>query len=122
MADKVEHVLDNGITYELKLAAKMTTNNGGYMGVVLQGNLYYPKITLEKGVGQTVIPGGGCSTPREAALRIAKYLASPYPIAKCVAPTVNRGLVAEAGVSGCCTARTAPLVCILSPDGDSESP
>ena len=59
------------------MAAKITTNNGGYMGVVLQGNLYYPKITLEQGVGQTVIPGGGCSTPREAALRIAKYLASP---------------------------------------------
>ena len=82
MADKVEHVLDDGITYELKLAANPTPNNGGYMGVVQQGNLYYAKITLAKGAGQMVIPGGGCSTPREAALRIAKYWASPYPIHK----------------------------------------
>ena len=79
MADKVEHVLDDGITYELKLAANPTPNNGGYMGVVQQGNLYYAKITLEKGAGQMVIPGGGCSIPREAASTDCQVLGQPIP-------------------------------------------
>ena len=67
MADKVERVLDDGITYELKLASKMTTNNGGYMGVVLQGNLYYPKNDHPReGCGPDGDPRRGLHTPARA--------------------------------------------------------
>ena len=84
----VELAVEGGITYELKLSAKPSDNNGGYEGVVKAGNLFHAKPTLERGGGQTMLPGTGenagkgCRTAREAALRIAEYKAAPYPLVK----------------------------------------
>lgn len=81
-ASDVELLEDGGITYELTRSRKPSANNGGYEGVVKQGNLFHAKLTLARGGGQTVLPGDGLNTPQEAALRIAKYKLAPYEIEK----------------------------------------
>ena len=78
----VELLQVGGATYELKLSNKPSENNGGYVGVVKQHNLFHGKITINKGEGQTMLPGPGCATAQEAALRLAKYAADPYDIEK----------------------------------------
>ena len=80
----VELFNDGGVDYELQLSKKPSEKNGGYVGVVKQGNLFHGKLTLSRGAGQTMLPGDGCKTAQEAALRIAKYRAEPYLI-----PTKN---------------------------------
>ena len=78
----VELFNDGGVDYELLLSKKPSENNGGYMGVVKQGNLFHGKVTLARSAGQTMLPGDGCKTAQEAALRIAKYKAAPFLITK----------------------------------------
>ena len=79
---EAERVEDDGIWYELPLSKKSSDNNGGYEGVFKPGNFFHSKVTLSKGGGQTTLPGQGCRTAREAALRIAKFKAAPYEIEK----------------------------------------
>ena len=57
--------------HELALSDKPSDNNGGYMGVVRQGKLFHAKITFSRGDGQTMLPGPGCGTAKEAAIRLA---------------------------------------------------
>lgn len=78
----VEQVVHDGVTYELELSSKPSEKNGGYVGVVKQGNHFHAKITIFKGDGQTMLPGRGCCTAQEAALRLAMYKAEPYDIEK----------------------------------------
>ena len=78
----VELFNDGGVDYELQLSKKPSEKNGGYVGVVKQGNLFHGKLTLSRGAGQTMLPGDGCKTAQEAALRIAKYKAAPFLIPK----------------------------------------
>ena len=78
----VERVELNGVTYELQLSSKPSPNNGGYVGVVKQGRLFHAKITIYKGEGQVMLPGAGCNTAQEAAVRLAIYAAAPYEIDK----------------------------------------
>ena len=66
---------DNGTEYRLKLSSKPSAKNGGYEGVVKQGNLFHCKLTLERGAGQTMLDGHGCNTAQQAALKIAKFRA-----------------------------------------------
>ena len=82
MAPSVELLEFGGVTYELKLSNKPSENNGGYVGVVKQHNLFHAKITIYKGEGQTMLPGPGCVTAQDAALRLAMYAADPYDIEK----------------------------------------
>ena len=78
----VERVELNGVTYKLQLSSKPSPNNGGYVGVVKQGRLFHAKITIYKGEGQTMLPGAGCDTAQEAALRLAMFKKAPYEIEK----------------------------------------
>ena len=71
---------DGGVMWRLKLSKK-NKNGGGYLNVVepRPGEFHAkPKI----GGKQETLPGGACKTAKEAALRFAKYEASPYPIIK----------------------------------------
>jgi len=87
----VELYEDSGTVYELKRSKKPSANNGGYEGVVKQGMLFNAKPTLKTGGGQTMLPGGGCRTAKEAAVRIAKYKLDPYPIEKVNPDRAERG-------------------------------
>ena len=78
----VEQVEHDGVMYELQLSEKPSSKNGGYVGVVKQGNHFHAKITIFCGKGQTMIPGPGCNTAQEAALRLAVYKAAPYHISR----------------------------------------
>ena len=78
----MERVEDGGTVYELPRSKKPSDRNGGYEGVVKQSNLFHAKATLKKGDPQTMLPGPGCATAKEAALRLAKFRAAPYPIVK----------------------------------------
>ena len=79
---RVERVEADGTWYELPLSAKRSDSNGGYTGVFKPAGLFHARITLTPGGGQTVIPGDGCATPQEAAVRLAKFKAAPYDIEK----------------------------------------
>lgn len=59
-------VLDDGIEYELVQSRRLSPDNGGYEGVTKQGNKFNAKIAIEKGKPQTMLPGGGCATAKEA--------------------------------------------------------
>ena len=78
----MEEVVREGVTYELPLSSTPSDKNGGYVGVVKQGNHFHAKITIFKGEGQTMLPGSGCLTAQEAAIRLAMYKAEPYEIEK----------------------------------------
>ena len=78
----VERVEHDGVIYELELSNKPSLQNGGYVGVFKPGNHYHSKITIFKGEGQTTLPGPGCKTAKEAALRLAMYKEEPYEIEK----------------------------------------
>ena len=78
----VERLVHDGVMYELQLSTAPSEKNGGYVGVVKQGNHFHAKITIFKGDGQTMLPGNGCCTAKEAALRLAMYKAEPYEIEK----------------------------------------
>ena len=87
----VEQVEHDGVMYELQLSEKPSSKNGGYVGVVKQGNHFRAKITIFCGKGQTMIPGPGCNTAQEAALRLAVYKAAPYHIEKKNQERATRG-------------------------------
>ena len=87
----VEQVEHDGVMYELQLSEKPSSKNGGYVGVVKQGNHFHAKITIFCGKGQTMIPGPGCNTAQEAALRLAVYKAAPYNIEKKNQERATRG-------------------------------
>ena len=78
----VEQLVHEGVTYELPLSSAPSEKNGGYVGVVKQGNYFHAKITIFKGDGQTMLPGSGCLTAQDAALKLAMYKAEPYQIEK----------------------------------------
>ena len=68
--------------WQLQLSEQPSVNNGGYVGVIKQRNIFLAKITIFRGEGQVVLPGAGCATAKEAALRLAMYKAEPYEIEK----------------------------------------
>ena len=82
----VELAVEGGITYELKLSAKPSDNNGGYEGVVKAGNLFHAKPTLERGGGQTMLPGTGENAPAKAAGQLVKL---PYGL-RSIRPRLTR--------------------------------
>ena len=54
---------------------------GGYLSVVQpRDGEYHAKVSVDG--GQHMLPGPACKTPQEAALRLAKYEAAPFPIIK----------------------------------------
>ena len=70
-----------GTLYTLKKG----TGKLGYEGVFEphKGKGFHAKLRLDKdSKEQTTLPGEACTTPREAALRLAKYESNPYPIVK----------------------------------------
>ena len=72
-----------GTIYNLKRSSAKF----GYEGVFEphKGQGYHAKLRLDdsKGVkAQTTIPGPACKTPKEAALRLAKFRAAPFEIVK----------------------------------------
>ena len=79
---EIERVEDDGTWYELPKSKKPSESNGGYEGVVKPGRLFHAKTTLARGGGQTMLPGAGFATAREAALELAKFKAKPFEIEK----------------------------------------
>ena len=80
--DDVELLVDGGVEYKLRLS-KSNKKGGGYMNVVnvRDKGEYHVKIKVAGG-GQQMLPGKACTTPQEAALRYAKFLANPHAIVK----------------------------------------
>ena len=75
-----------GTIYNLKRSSVLGAKFG-YEGVFEphKGQGYHAKLRLDdsKGVkAQTTIPGPACKTPKEAALRLAKFRAAPFEIVK----------------------------------------
>ena len=67
----------DGLLLQRSAAPKGT----GYLGIKIIHGKYYAKVTVEPWPApQRILPGGGCATAREAAIRRARYLAAPYPL------------------------------------------
>ena len=53
----------------------------GYLGVIKVRNEYHAKVAVDPWPApQRTLPGKGCASPREAAIRLARYRAAPYPL------------------------------------------
>ena len=102
----MEQYDDNGIIYELETGDNAT----GYKCVVMtRPGQYHAKVTLERGGGQTMLPGPACATPQEAALRYAKYLTDRQPITKKERAKKGEGKVRRLALRQC-SARLTPAL------------
>ena len=102
-----ETVLDDhdGVLYVLEKSKNKNTKTG-YEGVYTpRPGQYHAKLRLDlSSTKQTTIPGPACKSAKEAALRLAKYKANPYPIEKKDPSRADKGqgkVCACAAVAAC---------------------
>ena len=63
---------------ELELSSSSST---GYLGVVKVRKKFHANVAVDPWPApQRTLPGKGCATAREAAIRLAWYNAAPYPL------------------------------------------